>query len=94
MVFFNANRNPVTVSLPKGKGIVCVNAERAGIEPLAVAEEQVVIEPISACVLTLDPPVPNTRAHSNKLPLLIGGIAAAAVAIGGTVVYLNRKKKQ
>ena len=93
MVFFNANKTPVTVKLPKGKWDVCVNGERAGIEPLAVVENTAVVDPISALVLTLDPPVPTSR-DSAKTALLIGGIAAAAAAIGGTVAYLNRKKKK
>ena len=94
MVFFNANNAPITVELPKGRWNVCVNGERAGIEPLAVVESTAVIEPISALVLTLDPPVPTSRGKNTKTALLIGGIAAAAAAIGGTVAYLNRKKKK
>ena len=93
MVFFNANRKPVTVHLPKGKWNVCVNGEKAGTESLAVVENTAVIDPISALVLTLDPPVPAAR-DGARTALLIGGIAAAAAAIGGTVAYLNRKKKK
>ena len=92
-VFFNANQKSVTVNLPKGKWNVCVNGEFAGTESLAVAEGTAVIDPISALVLTLDPPVPGAN-DGAKTALLIGGIAAAAAAIGGTVAYLNRKKKK
>ena len=94
IVVFNPNKAAATVALPQGKWNVCVNADRAGTETLAVAEKSVTADPISAMVLTLDPPIPSTKEDSGKLPFLLGGIAAAAAAIGGTVAYLTRKKKK
>ena len=82
MVFFNANQKPITVNLPKGKWNVFVNGEKAGTEPLSVVENTAVIDPISALVLTLDPPVPSARESGAKTALLLSGIAAAAAAIG------------
>lgn len=89
IVLFNPNKAATQVELPKGKWNVCVNADAAGTSPLAVAEHAVTLEPISACVLTLDPPVPE----QSCLPFLLGGIAAAA-AISGTMAYLNHRKKR
>ena len=94
IVVFNANKTAAQVKLPQGKWNMVVNGDRAGTETLSVAEGSVTVEPISACVLTLNPPVPSTVEKSNKLPFLLGGIAAAAAAIGGTVAYLTRKKKK
>ena len=94
IVLFNPGRTAATVTLPQGRWNVCVNADYAGREPIAAAENSVVLEPISAMVLTQEPLNTTNAEKYSRLPLLIGGIAAAAAAIGGTVAYLNRKKKK
>ena len=94
IVLFNPNRTAVNVTLPQGRWNLCVNADYAGVEPIAAVEHSVVVEPISATVLTLDPLNGTRDEKSSRIPLIIGGIAAAAAAIGGTVAYLNRKKKK
>ncbi|MBR2048254.1 MAG: type I pullulanase [Oscillospiraceae bacterium] len=94
IVLFNPNRTAAAVSLPQGKWNVVVNADFAGTAPLAIAEGSVEVAPISAMVLTLEPLTVGTDDKNNRIPLLLGGIAAAAAAIGGTVAYLNRKKKK
>ncbi len=93
IVVFNPNRRYAKIPLPQGKWNVCVNADHAGTETLSVAQGSVDVAPISAMVLTLDPP-DGSREKSNALPLLLGGIAAAAAAIGGTVAYHFHKKKK
>lgn len=55
-VVFNPNWEAVTLPLPRGKWSVCVDVASAGTEPLRLAEGSVTAEPISAMVLTLDPP--------------------------------------
>ncbi len=94
IVVFNANKTAAQIKLPQGKWNVVVNADHAGTEPLAAVKDHVTVAPISAMVLTLDPPVPSAKEKSGKLSFLLGGIAAAAAAIGGTVAYLARKKKK
>jgi pullulanase len=94
IVLYNPNPLATLVSLPKGTWNVCVSGDRAGAEPFGIAEGVVPVEPISAMVLTLDPPDAPDAEKRSKLPFILGGIAAAAVVIGGTVFCLNRKKNQ
>ena len=48
---FNANNTSESILLPDGTWHVCVNAETAGIEPIATVSGNTVIPPISAMVL-------------------------------------------
>lgn len=50
-IVFNASEEAKTVKLPKGKWHVCINAETAGTEAIAEAEERITISRISALVL-------------------------------------------
>ncbi|MBD5554913.1 MAG: type I pullulanase [Roseburia sp.] len=49
---FNPNRTAVEINLPEGVWSVCINAERAGTDPIEmITGEKVKVEPISATVL-------------------------------------------
>ena len=50
-IIFSAAKTPQKVALPAGKWQVLVNGEKAGTEPLAIAESSVTLQPISAMVL-------------------------------------------
>lgn len=50
-VIFNPNREEVLVPLPEGNWTVCVDARRAGTEPLAKVRGRAEVAPISAMVL-------------------------------------------
>jgi len=50
-LIFSASDTAETVKLPEGKWNVCINADKAGTETLAVAENVVKVAPISAMVL-------------------------------------------
>ena len=49
---FNADTQPVPISLPEGKWQACIQDGKAGVEPLAQREGSVSISPVSALVLT------------------------------------------
>lgn len=51
VMIFNSGIHSETVRLPEGKWGICVNAEKAGTEVLAEAEQAVTVEPISAMML-------------------------------------------
>ena len=51
---FNANREPVTVKLPKGIWNLCIFGDTAGTKSLGTATETATVPAISAAVLTLD----------------------------------------
>lgn len=50
-IIFSASKTAQTVKLPKGKWQICVDAEKAGAECIAIVEDQVTLSPISAMVL-------------------------------------------
>lgn len=51
-VVYNANKEPVSVSLPEGEWEIYINGEKAGCEKLGTAQGSVEVEGISAMVLT------------------------------------------
>lgn len=94
IVAFNPNKTPTQIPLPQGNWNVVVDGAHAGTETLATVTGQATLEPISAMVLTLEPPLPSSQSKGAHLPILLGGIAAAAAVIGGTATYLAHKKKK
>lgn len=91
-VAFNAGREARQLQLPEGKWEVCVNERQAGTKALATVEGSVTVAPISALVLTKERP--DTDGKKVKLVgAMLGGVAAAAVTIGGTVAAIKRKHK-
>ena len=48
---FNANDSAKTVSLPAGNWNVCINGEKAGLDPLATVSGELKVPAISAMVL-------------------------------------------
>ena len=51
-VVYNANKEPVSVSLPEGEWEIYINGEKAGCEKIGTAQGSVEVEGISAMVLT------------------------------------------
>ena len=51
VVIYNSNKNKETIKLPEGEWKICVNEDKAGVEPIATVSGSVDVAPISCYVL-------------------------------------------
>ncbi len=86
MVIYNANEEPVDITLPEGKWNIYINGEKAGTEVLGTAEGTVTVDGISAFVLVQE---------GTNVALVIGiGVAVVAIAAGIIIYLMSSKKKK
>lgn len=89
-IIHNANKEAVTLDLPKGNWDVYVNGETAGTKVLStIKNNKAEVSPISTMVL-----VQSKSSNSSKTGLIIGAIAIAAAAAAGIILALKKKKQK
>lgn len=93
LAVFNPNPHNICMTLPEGTWHTYVNDTMAGDLPLASCSGTAAVAPISALMLV--------QAHhreestgSKKIPLMLGGIAAAAAALGAAVAVASKNRKK
>ena len=79
IVVFNPNAEASTVELPKGKWTVCINGDKAGIEPLDVVSGTATAEPISAMVL-----VKSSGGNGSSIGIIGGADGPTAIFVTGS----------
>ena len=94
ILYFNANNEPVSLTLPEGEWDVYVNDSKAGTEVIETVSGEITIPAISAFVAT-DHNASAAAGSSSKAGLIIAG-AAAVAAVAGVVTgnAISRKKKK
>ena len=90
-VVFNSGDQTVDVALPEGNWNICVCGGTAGTKTLVNVVDSVSVAPISTTIL-VKATEPTGRSLSTRA--VLGGIAAAAVAIGSAVAMITKKKKR
>ena len=90
---FNPNPHNVCLALPEGAWHTYVNDTMAGDLPLSCCSGTAAVAPISALMLVQDH-CPEESTGSKKIPLMLGGIAAAAAALGAAVAVASKKRKK
>lgn len=98
-VVYNANREEVSIPLPKGSWDIFVNGEKAGTEMLGTAENTITVAGISAMVLTQGSAPVSASADAvphgfSALPVLVLSSLAASALLIGAVLFGKRQKKK
>lgn len=92
-IVFNASREAREIALPDGQWNVYINGEQAGTKVLATVEGSASVAPISALVLVKETLPAFDSKKAKLVGVMLGGVAAATVAIGGTVAAIKKRKK-
>ena len=90
-VVFNSSDQAVDVALPEGDWNICVCGDTAGTKALVNVVDSVSVAPISTTILVK---AAETTGRTLSTRAILGGIAAAAVAIGSAVAMIVKKKKR
>ena len=93
LAVFNPNANTTHIQLPAGSWNVYVNDSMAGDLPLSSCSGTATVAPISALILVQETHREDPTG-SKKVPLVLGGIAAAAAALGAAVAVAGKKRKK
>ena len=85
-IIHNANRNSVSIDLPKGSWNVYVNGEKAGTKVLeTIKNGKAEVAPISTMVLVQE----SSNSSKTGIFVAVGIVAVAAITVGA---FATRKK--